>query len=61
MPAKSYFMALTLTGFAVAASAFLLRHASHSKQAQQHKEDLSTWEGEGGKPALPGAAPVHAG
>ena len=52
---KLYVLALALTGCAVAASAFFVRHLSRRQDAQQNKDDLRTWEGEGGKPA-PAAA-----
>lgn len=48
---RLYVVALALTGFAVAASAYVIRHRSRRQEAQQHKDDLRTWEGEGGKPA----------
>ena len=49
---KLYILALALTGCGAAASAYAVRHYSRRQQAQQHEDDLHTWEGEGGKPAL---------
>lgn len=37
------------------ASAYAIRRRSRHYEAQQHKEDLQTWEGEGGKPAISAA------
>jgi hypothetical protein len=54
-------LALALTGCAVAAAAYVVRHRARRQEAQQHKDDLHTWEGEGGKPALSAAHPVHTG
>lgn len=50
MANKLYILALALTGCAAAASAYAIRHYSRRQEAQQHKDDLHTWEGEGGKP-----------
>ena len=51
MANKLYILALALTGCAAAASAYLVRNRSRRQAVQEHKEDLRTWEGEGGKPA----------
>ena len=59
MPTKSYLMTLALTGCAVAASAYVMRHFSRREDAQEHKHELSSWEGEGGKPAAAAARPVQ--
>ncbi len=61
MANKLYLLGLALTGCAVAASAYFIRHKSRHEQAQQHKDDLHTWEGEGGKPASSAARPAHSG
>ena len=39
---KLYILALALTGCAVAASAYLIRHYSSRQAAQQHQDDLHT-------------------
>lgn len=54
---RLYFLALT---GAVAAYAYGIRHYSRLQEAQKNKDDLRTWEGEGGKPALPAARSVQA-
>jgi len=41
--------ALVLAGSV--AAAYAIRRRSRDSEALQHKEDLQTWEGEGGKPA----------
>lgn len=41
--------ALVLAGSV--AAAYAIRRRSRRHEAQQNKEDLQTWEGEGGKPA----------
>lgn len=53
---KFYFLALALTGCAVAASAYAIRHFSRRQEAQQDKDDLNTWEGEGGQTGVTGGA-----
>ena len=60
MANKIPMLALALTGCAVAASAYLIGHHSRRQDAQQHKDDLSTWEGEGGTPAPSAARPAQA-
>lgn len=57
---KLYIVALALTGCAVAASAIVIRHYSRRQKARQYKDDLSTWEGEGGKPASTSVLPAQA-
>jgi|GEM_PF-1243766 len=44
-------LAAALTGFAVAASAYVFRDRARRRRALQLGADLSTWEGEGGQPA----------
>jgi hypothetical protein len=61
MVSKLYILALALTGCAVAASASVIRHYSRREEAQQRKDDLSAWEGEGGKPASSAVRPAQAG
>ena len=61
MANKLYVLAIALAGCAVAASASVIRHYSRREEAQQRKEELSTWEGEGGNPAPSAARPVQAG
>lgn len=41
----------TLTACAVAASVHVFRDRARQRRALQLREDLSTWEGEGGQPA----------
>lgn len=48
-----------LMGCAVAASAVLLRQRAHREALLQHKEDLRTWEGEGGTPAPGAVRPIE--
>jgi hypothetical protein len=60
MTNRLYVLALALTGCA-AASAYLARHRSRRQAVQEHKDDLRTWEGEGGKPAPVAAHPLRAG
>jgi hypothetical protein len=60
MVSKRSVLALVLTGCAVAASAFVVRRHSRQRRAQQHKDDLRNWEGEGGKPASPALHPAPA-
>jgi len=50
---------LALAGCAVAASAYLIGHYSRRQDAQQHKDDLSTWEGEGGAPVPSAVRPAQ--
>jgi len=42
---------LILAVTAAAALMFASRQDSRLREARQHKEDLATWEGEGGAPA----------
>jgi hypothetical protein len=58
---KLYMLALALTGCTAAVSAYAVRHHSRREEAKQHKDDLRTWEGEGGKAALPAAGAAPAG
>jgi hypothetical protein len=51
MSNKLYVLAAALTGCAAAASTVFIRQRSRRKALLQHKGDLRTWEGEGGKPA----------
>ena len=57
---KFYVLAAVLTGCVVAASAVFVRQRSRREVLLQHKEDLRTWEGEGGKPAPNAARPAPA-
>jgi hypothetical protein len=57
---KFYILALALTGCAVTASAYAIRHYSRRHEVQQHKNDLHTWEGEGGKPLSSAGRPARA-
>ena len=57
---KLYVLAAALTGCAVAVSAVFIRQRSRREALLQHKEDLRTWDGEGGKPAPNDARPVPA-
>ena len=50
-----------ILGSVAAASAYAIRLRSRHYEAQQHKEDLQTWEGEGGKPASSAARSFRAG
>ena len=58
---KIKILALALAGCAVAATAAVFRGNSRREEAQKKKEDLATWEGEGGKPAAPAARPAQPG
>ena len=58
---KIYVLAVALAGCAVAASASVFGSRSRRAEAQKKKEDLATWEGEGGKPAAPAARPAQPG
>jgi hypothetical protein len=60
MSNKLYVLAAALTGCAVAASAVFIRQRSRREALLQHKEDLRTWESEGGKPAPVAARPAPA-
>ena len=60
MANKIPMLALALTGCAVAASAYGMRHYSRRQEAQRHKDDLRTWEGEGGKRMSSKVRPVQA-
>ena len=55
---RFFFLALLLAGGAAAAAYVIGRHSRHLVK-QQHKEDLRTWENEGGNLA-PSAAPFVA-
>ena len=55
MPNRLIVLALALTGGLAAASAYAIRRNAQLGSVKLHKEDLQTWEGEGGKPAAPGA------
>jgi hypothetical protein len=46
---------LALAGCATVASVYAIRRQSRIRRSQKQEEELDTWEGEGGKPALPGA------
>lgn len=48
-------LAAALTGCAFAATAYVFRDRARRRRATQLKQDLNTWEGEGGLPA-PSAA-----
>lgn len=52
-------LAAALTGCAVAASAYVVRDRARRRRALQLREDLSTWEGEGGQPAPPAPSKEH--
>ena len=60
MSNRFYVLAAALTGCAVAASAVILRQRSRRDAMLQHKEDIQTWEGEGGKVAPSALRPVPA-
>ncbi len=57
---RLYVLAAALTGCAVAASAYVFCDRARRQKAQRLSDALSTWEGEGGKPASPDARPVQA-
>lgn len=61
MANKFIILALALTGGVAAAAAYVIRRSAQRCEAKLHKEDLQTWEGEGGKPASSGARPAPAG
>ena len=48
---RLHILAAALTGCAIAASAYVMRTRSRRQETKRLKDDLSTWEGEGGKPA----------
>ncbi len=54
------FFLLAVTGCVAAATAYALNHRAHREEAQRHKDDLDTWEGEGGKAAQAPASPFRA-
>ena len=58
---KRHIPVLALSTGAIAASANVIHRNARRREAQLHKEDLQTWEGEGGKPASPAARPARAG
>lgn len=58
---KLYVLTLALTGCAAAVSAYVIRHQFRRQEAKQHKDDLRTWEGEGGKPASAAVSSAQAG
>jgi len=59
MANKFIILALALTGAVAAASAYAIRRSAQRCEAKLHKEDLQTWEGEGGKPAPPATHPAQ--
>ena len=61
MTGKFYFLGGALAGGALAAYAYLLRHAARREARREHQEDVRTWEGEGGKAAPMTARAVQAG
>jgi len=54
---RLHILAAALTGCAVAASAYVMRNRIRREKTKRLNEDLSTWEGEGGKPASPEERP----
>lgn len=50
---KRHILALALAG-GVAAAAYALHRNARQREAKLLKEDLQSWEGEGGKPAQAG-------
>lgn len=60
MASKFIILALALTGGMAAASAYVIRRNAQRGEAKLHKEDLQTWEGEGGKPASSAVRPAPA-
>ena len=56
---KRHIPVLALSTGAIAASANVIHRNARRREAQLHKEDLQTWEGEGGKPAAPAKHPVQ--
>ena len=60
MANKFVVLALALTGGVAAASAHAIRRNARRSEAILHKEDLQTWEGEGGKPAPSVVRPAQA-
>lgn len=48
---RFHVLAAALTGGAVAASVYFIRHRSRVATTKQIDEELSTWEGDGGTPA----------
>jgi hypothetical protein len=48
---KLFILGAALAGCTLAISALVIRQRSRHDALLQHKEDLRTWEGEGGKPA----------
>jgi len=60
---KNRFWALPLAvigGMAVGAAITLSRRSEHRRaKKEQHKEDLQTWEDEGGSTAPPATVPHH--
>jgi hypothetical protein len=59
MANKFIILALALTGGMAAASAYAIRRNAQRGEAKLRKEELQTWEGEGGKPALPAMRPAQ--
>jgi hypothetical protein len=59
MANKFIILALALTGGMAAVSAYAVRRNTQRRGAKLHKEDLQTWEGEGGKPASPAMHPAQ--
>ena len=53
------FFRLALIGCVAATSAYVIRQHSRRQEAQQHKDDLRTWEGEGGNPAPSAVRPAR--
>ena len=53
---KRLIPALVLAGSV--AAAYAIRRRSRHSAALQYKEDLQTWEGEGGKPAASSVLPT---
>ena len=58
MAGKLIVIAMALTGGIAAASAYAIRRNAQLCEAKLNKEDLQTWEGEGGKPQSPAQHPA---
>ncbi len=57
---KLFIVGAALAGCTLAVSAMIIRRSSRREALLQHKEDLRTWEGEGGKAAPSAPHPVPA-
>ena len=53
------FFSLALIGCVAATYTYVIRQHSRRQEAQQHKDDLRTWEGEGGNAAPSVARPAR--